>query len=269
LTVAVLARQRAAMGDDQTRRVCGEGAVVRHAGGLVEAEVDTGVHATLTEVAVQRTLQVIRFEQPSQLAQIVLEVVGRDRGVFPALVVVGLARFERVDAKSLLAHVGELLAQLGFHQDIRAQGLQQLRGHLGGNARLCQGFGAVLDHQPCAAGRQQRDRMVVIAVLGLDPPDQHVVHRFATDRPLRSRGVRRRGGVKDVGIAEHGKHPRRLRRHQRERRAEDHDARGLATDQGAPDVKPAVREQVGKIITRDPARHLGEPRTDQRFIAVA
>ena len=129
--------------------------------------------------------------------------------------------------------------------------------------------GAELDHQPRLALAEQRDRMIVVAMLRLDPTDQHVVHRFAADRLQRARDVRRRGDAIDVGIAEHRERACRFRRHQRQRRAEDHHARRFAADERAADVEALVGEQVRQVVAGDPSRHVRELGADLRLVAIA
>ena len=88
LAVAVLAGQRAAVGDDEVGGAFDEGAVVGDAVDGAQLERDAGVHAALAEVPVQRGLvlgvaEVV--EQRAEVAQVVAEPFGGDGGVLPAL----------------------------------------------------------------------------------------------------------------------------------------------------------------------------------------
>jgi hypothetical protein len=65
LAVAVLARQRAAVGDDEVGGLAHEGAELAHALGGVQVEADAAVDAALAEVPVQRRLVAVPVEQPA------------------------------------------------------------------------------------------------------------------------------------------------------------------------------------------------------------
>ena len=70
-----------------------------------EVEVDARVHATLAVVAVERAAKAVLGHELADGAQIVAELGGRNRGVFPALPAIGLAGHEDHGAERGLAHV--------------------------------------------------------------------------------------------------------------------------------------------------------------------
>ena len=106
LAVAVLAGQRAAVGDHQVGRVLHERAVGGDALRGAQLERDPGVHAALPEVPVQRrALVVVALQQLAEVPQVVAEPLGRDRGVLPAFVRLVLARRVGGRAQARLAHV--------------------------------------------------------------------------------------------------------------------------------------------------------------------
>ena len=85
LAVAVLARDRTAIRDDQVSSLVQELAEVLDPFDRLQIEVDPGVDATLAEVAVKRAAVVVLREQLAQVAQVVPHPIGWDGRIFPAL----------------------------------------------------------------------------------------------------------------------------------------------------------------------------------------
>src|SRR5206468_7226230 len=69
LTVAVFARQRAAVRNDERGGVLDERLVFLDAGGGLEIEIDPRVNASLSEMAVQRASIAVLLEQLTQVAK--------------------------------------------------------------------------------------------------------------------------------------------------------------------------------------------------------
>ena len=85
LSIAVLTGERAVVRDDQIGRPLDELAKPCDAGCGAHIEWDPRVHATLSEVTVERRLPVAELiEQRAEITEVGGETVGRDRGVLPA-----------------------------------------------------------------------------------------------------------------------------------------------------------------------------------------
>ena len=108
LPVAVLAGERAAVGDDEVGGLLDEAPVARDPAAAREVEVVADVHAALAEVAVVDAPEAVPRRERPQVAQVVADPLGRHRRVLPALPVV-LALRERGDREPDLAHLRELL----------------------------------------------------------------------------------------------------------------------------------------------------------------
>jgi hypothetical protein len=103
LAVAVLARQRAAVGDAQVGGLLDEGSVLAQPVGMAQVEADARVDAALPEVAVGRALVAVLVEQLAEVAEIGAGLVGRDRRVLPPRPVVLPVRWEGRRAEAALA----------------------------------------------------------------------------------------------------------------------------------------------------------------------
>src|SRR3546814_1516197 len=95
LTVAMLAGQRAAVTEDQIGGLVHEAAPLADAVRRADIEVDATVNAAVTEMSVQRRLVVVAVEQFLEIAQIIADLVRRNRGIFPPGMRVLLAGTER------------------------------------------------------------------------------------------------------------------------------------------------------------------------------
>ena len=85
LAVSVLTGKRSAHRHDEIACFVHERLVGLDAAMGLEIEVDACVHASLPEVAVQRTVVLMLFEQLAQIAKILSELLRRRRRIFPAL----------------------------------------------------------------------------------------------------------------------------------------------------------------------------------------
>ncbi len=107
LAVAVLAGERPAVGHHQVGGALDEPAECRDAIGGDQVEGDPGVHAALAEVPVQGRAGVPELAvELAQVAQVVTQPLGRDRGVLPAFPGVRHVRHPGGGAQSYLADVG-------------------------------------------------------------------------------------------------------------------------------------------------------------------
>ncbi|RDI21096.1 hypothetical protein DEU38_11537 [Rhodococcus sp. AG1013] len=152
LAVTVFAGERAAVADHRAGAVLGEPAVAVHPVGGAEVERDPGVHAPLAEMPIQRSGSVVvPIQEVAEVAEVVAESVGRDRGVLPALVGLGFVRRVRGGAQPGLPRLPHLLLVGGVVEDPGAVG-QVPRGVLDEVARLpvrlVLGVAVHLDQQP-------------------------------------------------------------------------------------------------------------------------
>ncbi len=109
LPVAVLAGERSAVGHHQVGRAADEPPERCDAVGGDQVEGDPGVHAALSEMAVQGRAGVAELVvELLQVPQIVTEPVRRDRGILPPFPGVGHVRYPGGGAEGHLADVGEL-----------------------------------------------------------------------------------------------------------------------------------------------------------------
>jgi hypothetical protein len=108
LPVAVLARERAAVGEDEVGRVLHEGAEPAHALGRLEVEGDARVDAALSVVAEEDAVVAVPVEELPEVAQVRAEPLGRDGRVLPAGPGLELRR-DAADADRRLADEPDLL----------------------------------------------------------------------------------------------------------------------------------------------------------------
>ena len=85
LSVAVLARERSAVFDDQRGRVVHERAIVRDTFGGQQIERDPGMNTALAEMAVEGAFIAMLVVKLAQFAQVRADLIGRNRGILPAL----------------------------------------------------------------------------------------------------------------------------------------------------------------------------------------
>ena len=109
LPVAVLARQRPAVGHDQVGGLLHERPVVPDALGGAQVEGDPRVHAPLAEVAVHRPAVAVPVVEVLQVAQVGTHDLGRHRGVLPAGPVVPPVGREGRGAQAALADLPDRL----------------------------------------------------------------------------------------------------------------------------------------------------------------
>ena len=119
LSVAVLARERAAVGDDEVRRLAHEALERADTVLVVEIEWHATVDETHPEVAIERGVVIEALVERVELAEVHAETLGRDGGVLPSWPRIGLAGDEGGRAERALARVPELL--LLVHVDVDAR----------------------------------------------------------------------------------------------------------------------------------------------------
>jgi hypothetical protein len=266
----VLAGKRAAEADHHIGRLLDKRPVIADAGGGLQIEVDARMHAALTEVAVQVTLQLMRVEEPAEFAQILPQLLGRDRRVFPPFP----RRPRLVDvrgcAEAGLAHLPHLLFLAIVVKELHRRWLRQPLevGHQFARARVALGFGvaAELDDQPSLTLRQHFQGARFIADR-LDVLHQTVVHALAADRPVGHDLGDVIGGFVHARIAEHHERPGRRVRDQMQRRLEDQDAGTFAAHEGLSDVEAVLGKQRREIEPGNAARDVGNPSADVGLVS--
>ena len=227
LPIAVLARERTAVFDDEMRRFGDKAAVLRDAFGGKKIEIDAAVHATLAEVAVKRSHVAKLLHQIVELAQVIADPIRRHGCIFPARIEIRFSGNLRRRTEARFAHVPELslfrpiveplhrrrirLRFEGFHQPVRA-----LVG-------LFLGVAAEFDDQPGVAFGKHR------AALDRHSFVVHVVEHarieaFERDRVMRVAESHVIAGGKDVGKSKYGERAARRARHDSKRRFDNSDA---------------------------------------------
>jgi len=241
-------------------------------GRRLEVEVDPGVQAALTEVAVEGAAVAVPLVQLPQVAEVAAEPVRRDRGVLPALPGERLARHQRGGAQAGLAHlpdqllVGWVVDQLGADRAVPAtgQGLDEL---LSTFVALLAAVRPQLDHKPATPFGQHRE-IVGVQALALHVVDQDVVEALQRDR-LELQHVRDVvGGLVDVRVAEQHQHLDLGRGHQPAGRLEDGHAGRFAAHQRTRHVEAVLRQQLLQAVAGDAARDPREALADQLGVAV-
>src|SRR5690348_18381809 len=83
---------------------------LRRPSAVLQVEADPRMDAALAEVAVQRRAVVVALIQLAQVADVVGDPLGRDRGVLPSRPVILAVGRERGGAEAALADLPQLLA---------------------------------------------------------------------------------------------------------------------------------------------------------------
>ncbi len=277
LAVAVLARQRAAVLDDQFGGLAQETAPDLDALGGTRVEGDAGVDAAVAEVSVERGLVAVAVDQCLEFAQVVAEAQRIDRGVFPAddrIRFIGMdgQRGGRgrgfADGPDALAHrrVGDQPGR-GLHDACGLAGIMVDQGP-GLRAGGINGFGTELDHDPGIARRQQRDVGAAQPAFA-QAADDALVETFGGDRPEGEDFRNGVAGLIDVGEAQHQDHPRLRTGHQPRLGFQRDDAGAFAADQRARDVEAVFRQQLIEVVAGDAALDFRETRANQVGVLVA
>ncbi len=190
LPVAVLARQRTAVGDHERGHLLREGAVAAHALGRQQVDVQPYVHAALAEVPVRRAPQSVAAQQGAEVPQIRAEAVRRNRAVLPAGPGLAAAGQPGGEAGRVLPHApqGALRGRVGDDQvPGGAAGAGRAAQRVGAGGRLLRRAAADLGEEPGPAVGQPRHR-----------PHQVGGHPLGRQRPVRQQEpcrVRRRALV--------------------------------------------------------------------------
>ena len=116
----------------------------------------------------------------------------------------------------------------------------------------CLRFAAELDQEPTAARRQQ-GQVGDIQAHGVHVADEVVVDPFQADRLGRQHLHDVVAGAVHVRVAENQQRAHRRAVDQTQRRLQDHDAGAFRSDQGLGDIEAVLRQQVRKVVPRNPA----------------
>ena len=259
VALAVLAGERAAVGDDEVCALLHERPERLHAGGGLQVEVHAGVHAPLAEVAVVDAPVAVVVEDLLEVAQVGAELVGVDGGVLPVALGVhvpgGAAVADRALADLPDADLVELVDD---HPGIDLRPVpEQLERAPGLVLDLVSIVAAEFDVQPRAPFGEER-------ALGREPSlgdhvlDQLVVEPLEPDR-LGSLEDHRDvvGGLEHIGIAEQQRAALLRARDQADRRVEDVRAGALGADERARDVEAVLGEQLVEVVAGHAAGDVG------------
>src|SRR5690606_24410551 len=234
LAIAVLARERAAVRDDEVGALLHERPEAGHAFDGLQVEGAAHVDAPLAEVAVHGVPVPVPLQERAQVAEVGAEPVRRDRGVLPR----GPRVLDPGDAARAHARLTDLpdpllpcpvVDHLPPAPAVRApaQALHDLVRAAGGlGARLA----AELDHEPRAPRREQLRAGQALALA------LHVVDDVAVERLERDRAVLHDAGHlvrtrRQVRVPDDEQRATRRAGDQPDLRAEDEDARALRTHQ--------------------------------------
>ncbi len=274
LAIAVFARQRAAVLDDQLGSLTQEAAPDLDAFNRTGVEGDARMDAAVAEVAVERGLVAMAVDQRLELPQVIAEAQRIDRGIFPSDDGIGFVGVDGqrggggrgfADGPDALAHrrVGDQpRGRCGRPAGIVSNQCLGLCAR--GLDRCC----AELDHDPGIARRQQRDVGAAQPALA-QAADDAFVEALGGDR-LGGENFRNRvAGLVNVGEAKHQDHPRLRTGHQPGFCFQGDDAGAFGADQRAGDVEAVFWQQLVEVVAGDAALDFGETRPDQVGILVA
>ena len=269
LPVTVLAGQRSAVRDHQVRRLRHEPAVLVDALSRLEVELDARVHASLTEMPIERALVTEIVEQLAELAQVFSQLVRRHRSVLPPFPRLGAVREASRRAQTGLAHLPQLFfLVLVIEQLHRGAAGEPRHQRFRLRVRLRLRVAAELDEQPPLSLRQEL-RVLRMDVHPLHVLDEHVVEPLAAD------GLRFHhlgdviARVIDVLVSEHQERSARRARHEADRRLQHHRAGSLGSHQRARHVEALLGQELRQVETRDAPWNVREPRADLLRVAVA
>ena len=269
LAVAMLAGERAAVGENDVGGAFDEEAKFADARFGFEVEVDARVDAALAEVAVERAAVAKLLHESGELAEVGTELRGRNGGVLPTFPSVGLAGDEDHGAECRFADEPDAG---GFGGRIKAT-------HSGRRFEFCRGseevirfslgffvgLGAELGEEEAAAFGEQA-HVVDSKALAAHEVEKHGVDAFEADRAVFDDFGNGIGGEECVRESKHDETATGRRVHQVESRAKDGDECAFAADQGARDVEVVFREKLIEVVSRDAAWNFGEAAAD--FVGV-
>ena len=263
LAVAVLAGERAAVGDDEVCGLVEKAPPLPHAASRAQVEVDAAVHAALTEVAVEGGAVSVGVEQLLEVPEVLALTARRDGCVLPARPVVARTACVggRTEAAGAQRPDSPLAGAIGDERDRRGVGL--LFEALDASPRPFAGFrgrlAAELGDQPSTAGGKTR----------LHPARETIVERFERGRLELHQLGDVVAGLEDVGVAQHDQAARRRAVDEPQRRFQDRHAGSLGADQRPRDVEAVLGQELVEVVARDAPRNVGEALTDLVRIAVA
>ena len=273
LSVAVLARERSAVRDDEVRRVAHEATELLDAARRVQIEGHPTVDQPHAEVPVQGGVIVVRVVEPTQVPEVGTEAFGGHRRVLPARPCVRTSRNERRCTETALAGLPErvLLSGLGVDAEVDDARAGTAHQRFGSCTRLALRRRTQLDHEPRVAVREAFDALRMLGIHLRELAAKDVVHALEGERPELEERVRRLRRLEDVTIAEHDHDmPRRIRE-ELQRRLEHRDERGLAADEHSPQIEAAVRprEELIEVVPGDSPRDLRVPAANPLRPAIA
>ena len=246
-SVAVLARERSAVGRREPCRVGDEVAVDGVAAGLVEREVDADVHAAVAEVPVRDAVHVVLLHERLEVAQVGAEVGRRHGGVLPPRQsgrVEGAGRQPR----AFLTHAPQDRLLAGFDDMTMGEGVGRGDDTGGDRGELGSVLAGQLDVEEAVAGRQVGHRAGAVGrPEDLDDAGVEALARLGPEREHRRHVV---GGVGHGRVAEHHEVAERGVAHQVDRGSEQDAEGALGAGHERRDVEAALREQVLQAVPR-------------------
>ncbi len=198
------------------------------------------------------------LDQGAVVAQIIGELLGRNRGVLPPGQPGMLPRQPR-ELDRAAPDLPDLLLPLRLLEQLRVPAVRTRLHRLAQLVCLLLRVRAVLGEQPRTALRQVVDPGDVRAVR-LQVVDHPGVEALQADQPVRAEQLRHVLGRRHrVRIPDDQQRVMRRIGQQPDLRLQHQHARRLAPDQGLRDVEPVLRQQAVEVVSGHPARNVGIP----------
>ena len=272
LSVAVLAGERAAVGENEVGRLVEEAEERPDARLALQVEADARVHAALAVVAEEDAREPVPAEQLREVPQVPAEPLGRNGRILEARPGFELPR-NPAGSDRRLAHrpdpplplaIGHDLDRRRAPVSLRERRLEAPRAV----DRLRFAVGSELGEQPGTPGRVERD--VVGEQIRLEHvPGHRLVDRLETDRAVledREDVVR---GRELVVVGDDGERAVPGTGNETDGRLEHEGARALRPDQRARDVEAPLGQQLVEVVARDAAGDVRVLLADEAAVAVA
>ena len=256
LAIAMLARERTAERKDEVGGAIEELAEFAQALVGVEVEVDAEMGAALPIVAVKRAVVAIFGHEGGETAEICTQFLGRNAGVVPAFVALGLAGDEDGGAEAGLADApdaGSVGSVVGAGSRRFAPGFGGGDESIGAGLRFFGGPAAHFDEKEALAGGQESD-VRNVEILAQHEADHHSVEAFEADRPELKDARNDIRGLEGVVECKRGEDAKWGRVGKVERRGKNRSACALGTHQGASNIEAIFRKKLVEVIAGDPPR---------------
>src|SRR6266705_2850017 len=256
----MLARKRSAIADHKICRFFYELPIFADPLLRLQVKVDAGVNASMPEVSVESTAIAVAGHQRAKITQIMSQVFGRDRRIFPALPGQRLTRHVGNCAQTGFTHLPNFFCQLLVNEQV----------HVGWSRTTSEGFhqsaslrlrflsrvGAKLHEQPASALWQERQPFRVDAL----PPrvlDQQIINAFEPDRFMRHDVGDTISALINVGIRYDEQNALRRTFNQTARCLKHGRTRSFGADQRPRYMETVFRQQIVQVISGNPARDVG------------